>query len=109
MSIQGHMCVTVFFKVFQSSKLNVIETASAWEAAFVYNAILFLLACYKAYQTRNELKLPLMKVAVQDGCLYFGATSLVNLANILTFYFASPFMTGGITATATSLSPWYLA
>ncbi|EEB98775.1 hypothetical protein MPER_01662, partial [Moniliophthora perniciosa FA553] len=54
-------------KTFQSSKPNVAETVGAWEATFVYDAILFLLACYKAYQTRNEVGLPLMKVAIRDA------------------------------------------
>uniref|UniRef100_A0A0W0GF30 DUF6533 domain-containing protein n=1 Tax=Moniliophthora roreri TaxID=221103 RepID=A0A0W0GF30_MONRR len=90
-------------------RIRAIQTAGAWEAAFVYDAILFLLACYKAYRTRYEIDVPLLKIVIRDGCLYFGAMSLTNLANILTFYFAGPFMRGGTAGTATSPSPWYLA
>ncbi|ESK82500.1 hypothetical protein Moror_14405 [Moniliophthora roreri MCA 2997] len=80
--------------------------AVAWEAAFFYDTLIFLLAMYKAYQTKKELGmgLPLMNIVIRDGSLYFGAMSLASLGNILTFYLAGPFMRTGLSTAASSLS-----
>ncbi|KAI3621499.1 hypothetical protein WG66_009424 [Moniliophthora roreri] len=66
------------------------QAVVAWEAAFFYDALIFSLAMYKAYQTKKQLgmRLPLMTIIIRDGSLYFGAMSLASLANILTFYLA---------------------
>ncbi|KAI3601134.1 hypothetical protein WG66_001637 [Moniliophthora roreri] len=85
------------------------ETAGAWEVLFVYDTLIFLLACYKAYQTRKEFemfkaRLPLTNIVIRDGALYFWAMSMANLANILTFYLAGPFMRGGLASMASSIS-----
>ncbi|ESK81153.1 hypothetical protein Moror_14890 [Moniliophthora roreri MCA 2997] len=83
-----------------------IQLAITWEAVFVYDTLVFLLAMYKAYQARREsqISIPLRNVIIRDGTLYFGAISLFSLANILTFYFAGPFMKAGISPVA-SRSP----
>ncbi|EEB94063.1 hypothetical protein MPER_07193 [Moniliophthora perniciosa FA553] len=82
------------------------QAAAAWEAVFLYDILIFSLAMYKAYRTKKELgmKLPLMSIIIRDGSLYFGAISLANLANILTFYLAGPFMKTGLSTTVGSLS-----
>ncbi|ESK82162.1 hypothetical protein Moror_14478 [Moniliophthora roreri MCA 2997] len=103
-----------------------IQTAGAWEVLFVYDTLIFLLACYKAYQTRKEFemfkaRLPLTNIVIRDGALYFWAMSMANLANILTFYvsftemririltfysdaYPQPFMRGGLASMASSIS-----
>uniref|UniRef100_A0A0W0FX37 DUF6533 domain-containing protein n=1 Tax=Moniliophthora roreri TaxID=221103 RepID=A0A0W0FX37_MONRR len=72
------------------AQVIVLLAAVAWEAAFFYDTLIFLLAMYKAYQTKKELGmgLPLMNIVIRDGSLYFGAMSLASLGNILTFYLA---------------------
>ncbi|ESK82501.1 hypothetical protein Moror_14406 [Moniliophthora roreri MCA 2997] len=82
------------------------QAVVAWEAAFFYDALIFSLAMYKAYQTKKQLgmRLPLMTIIIRDGSLYFGAMSLASLANILTFYLAGPFMKVSLSPVASSLS-----
>ncbi|TFK31907.1 hypothetical protein BDQ12DRAFT_566085, partial [Crucibulum laeve] len=86
--------------------------AGAWEALFVYDSIIFGLTIFKTWQTRREhtvtgINIPLASLILRDGKYLFSAKhvmALANLANILTFYLCGPFLRGGLSTFASSIS-----
>ncbi|KAF8198484.1 hypothetical protein BJ912DRAFT_951533, partial [Pholiota molesta] len=83
--------------------------AVAWEALFIYDAIIFLLTILKTWKARRDhnvtgIHIPLITLILRDGAIYFGVMASCNLANILTFYLAGPFLQGGLSTFASSIS-----
>ncbi|KAF9264604.1 hypothetical protein L218DRAFT_232168 [Marasmius fiardii PR-910] len=83
--------------------------AIAWMTLFTYDTLIFGLGIYNAFKTRRELQIlrhrvSLKVILLRDGSMYFGVVSVVNLANILTFYLAEGCMRGGLAPFASSLS-----
>ncbi|TFK41800.1 hypothetical protein BDQ12DRAFT_599616, partial [Crucibulum laeve] len=79
-----------------------LDLAGAWEALFVYDSIIFGFTIVKTWQTRREhaingVSIPLISLILRDG----DVMALANLANILTFY---PFLRGGLSTFASSIS-----
>ncbi|KAJ3914353.1 hypothetical protein F5877DRAFT_82890 [Lentinula edodes] len=70
--------------------------AVAWLMIFIYDVLLFGLMVHNAFKTRKELHMihrlkfraSLRVILLRDGAMYFGVMTLVNLANILTYYFS---------------------
>ncbi|KAG1780805.1 hypothetical protein EV702DRAFT_680938 [Suillus placidus] len=69
----------------------------AWVALFAYELLIFVLTVSRICKTRGLLRSPslimsrknIIDVIFQDGAMYFGAMTLSNIPNILTFYFGS--------------------
>ncbi|KAJ7466832.1 hypothetical protein B0H11DRAFT_55530 [Mycena galericulata] len=84
-----------------------IHLAVPWEALFVYDVLIVFALLYKSFQTRTVTRrsnIPLLSLLIRDGAVYFVAMALVNLANILTFYFAGPLLRGCLSTMASCLS-----
>ncbi|TFK33412.1 hypothetical protein BDQ12DRAFT_576900, partial [Crucibulum laeve] len=69
--------------------------ATAWEALFVYDSMIFGFTIFKTWQTRREhiitgIRIPLISLILRDGInvltIFHSVRGLANLANILTFY-----------------------
>ncbi|KAJ6505852.1 hypothetical protein C8R47DRAFT_1209797 [Mycena vitilis] len=69
------------------SKQSAIRMAGAWEAQFLCDVIVFVFTLRRSY--REPFKIPgsLLSHMTRDGALYFAVLALVNLANILMYYF----------------------
>ncbi|TFK39561.1 hypothetical protein BDQ12DRAFT_743907 [Crucibulum laeve] len=83
--------------------------AVAWEALLIYDSIIFGLTVFKTWQTRREytisgIRIPLASLILRDGAIYFAVMALANLANIVTFYLCGPFLRGGLSTFASSIS-----
>ncbi|KAJ7152105.1 hypothetical protein C8R46DRAFT_484762 [Mycena filopes] len=81
--------------VLQGCHLGIIQSASyhlaaSWSCLFVFDTIIFGLTVYNASQTRRRVgqhaNMPIHKVIVRDGAMYFGGMALANLTNIMTFF-----------------------
>ncbi|KAF9029095.1 hypothetical protein BDZ89DRAFT_1065621 [Hymenopellis radicata] len=75
--------------------------ASAWEALFIYDSILFTLTILK---TRRREPSDVIALLVRDGAIYFAVTAIANFMNILTFYIARPFLRGGLSTFSSCVS-----
>ncbi|KAF8876017.1 hypothetical protein BD779DRAFT_1677998 [Infundibulicybe gibba] len=65
--------------------------ATAWEALFAYDSIVFALTLMKTWRAGRNIqvrarRLPIITLLLRDGAIYFAVMALSNLANILTFY-----------------------
>ncbi|KAF8874546.1 hypothetical protein BD779DRAFT_1804908 [Infundibulicybe gibba] len=82
--------------------------AAAWVALFAYDSIVFVLTLVKTWQAGRKIqirpRLPIVALLLRDGSIYFAVMALANLANILTFYFCGPFLRGGLSTFAGSIS-----
>ncbi|KAG2040144.1 hypothetical protein BDR03DRAFT_950410 [Suillus americanus] len=69
----------------------------AWVALFAYELLIFILTVFRICKTRGMLRSPylvmsrktVIDIIFQDGAMYFGAMTLANILNILTFYCGS--------------------
>ncbi|KAF8876010.1 hypothetical protein BD779DRAFT_1677997 [Infundibulicybe gibba] len=80
--------------------------ATAWEASFAYDSIIFTLTLMKRWRAGQNIdvhvqQLPIFTLLLRDGAIYFAVMALANLANILTFYFCGPFLRGGLSGVST--------
>lgn len=85
-----------------------IRLGVAWMALFVYELLIFVLTISRVFKIRGFLRLSLTKsrrnivvVMFQDGAMYFGVMTLINIPNILTYYRGSD-ITRGFLSTFTS-------
>lgn len=85
------------------SRLTAIRVATTWEALFIYDSMLFAFTFYRAYTHRTE-QVPLLYLVFRDGSIYYATMALATLSNILTFYLAGPYLRGGLSSCASSLS-----
>lgn len=87
------------------SRTSAIRLAVAWEALFVYDAILFGLTLFKTLQTRRRYgNIPIPAMVLRYGVIYFAVIALANAANITMYWFAGPFLRGGLSLFAGSFS-----
>jgi len=93
------------------SRVTAIRLASAWEALFIYDSILFSLIVLKTWRTRKDFSMnasrtavPILYIIFRDGATYFAVMALANLTNILTFYLCDPFMRGVLSTFASAIS-----
>ncbi|KIY52800.1 hypothetical protein FISHEDRAFT_55766 [Fistulina hepatica ATCC 64428] len=114
--------LTIFIALFVSMSLRsilyteVMETAdiaSAWEALFVYDSILFGFTLYRSYKETSRPLPPnrqftrgsrLISVIIRDGAIYFAVMALCNLGNILTFYLGPPMLRGTLSTFASCMA-----
>ncbi|KAJ3828221.1 hypothetical protein F5880DRAFT_1531801 [Lentinula raphanica] len=96
----------------QFDSSNASRAAIAWWMIFIYDVLLFGLAVRNAFTTRQELHMirhlkfhaSLRVILLRDGAMYFGVMTLVNLANILTYYLLEDCMRGGLAPFTSSSS-----
>ncbi|KAF9262114.1 hypothetical protein L218DRAFT_1078124 [Marasmius fiardii PR-910] len=92
-------------------RITSFREGSTWVMVFIYDTMIFGLSVWIAFKTRREFEMlrritvSLKVILLRDGVIYFGIVSVVNLANILTFYasFADGAMRGGLAPFACSL------
>jgi len=85
-----------------------IRLATAWEGVFVLDSTIFGLTVFNAYTTIRRMgslvNMPLHRLIVRDGALYFGAMALANLSNISTYYLGAPLSRGALSTFASCMS-----
>ncbi|KAG1765402.1 hypothetical protein EDD22DRAFT_404341 [Suillus occidentalis] len=88
-----------------------IRLAVAWEALSVYEFLIFVLTVSRIFQIRRLLRLSLtssrrniVAVMFQDGAMYFGAMTLFNIPNILTYYRGSGITRGSLSTFTSCMS-----
>ncbi|KAJ7764363.1 hypothetical protein B0H16DRAFT_1718289 [Mycena metata] len=98
--------------VFSGCHLGIIKSASyhlavSWACLFAFDSIIFGLTIYNAYQTRRHMgnvNMPIHRLIVRDGAMYFGTMALTNLTNILTFVVGGTEVPGSLATFATCTS-----
>ncbi|KAJ7355271.1 hypothetical protein DFH08DRAFT_954768 [Mycena albidolilacea] len=91
-----------------------LDLAAAWEALFLYDTMMFGLTVFKTYSTWRRTdsesnNIPIHRLILRDGALYFGAMALANLCNIITFYLAGPNLSGSLSTFASCMSVTLMA
>ncbi|KAF8874548.1 hypothetical protein BD779DRAFT_1678691 [Infundibulicybe gibba] len=85
-----------------------MRLAVVWAVVFAYDSIIFALTLAKTWQAARKIRihtrLPIIALLLRDGAIYFAVMALANLANILTFFFCGPFLQGGLSTFASSIS-----
>ncbi|KAG1847624.1 hypothetical protein F4604DRAFT_163170 [Suillus subluteus] len=87
-----------------------IRLGLAWVALFVFDLLIFSLTVYRINKTRGLLRLSLVtrrnviETVFHDGAMYFGAMTLSNIPNILTYYVDSGMMSGTLGAFTSCMS-----
>ncbi|KAG1732941.1 hypothetical protein EDB19DRAFT_1911754 [Suillus lakei] len=82
----------------------------AWVALFVFELLIFILTVYRICKTRGLLRLSLftrsnaIDIIFHDGAMYFGAMTLINIPNILTYYSGSVNTRGSLATFTSSMS-----
>ncbi|KAJ7362466.1 hypothetical protein DFH08DRAFT_840934 [Mycena albidolilacea] len=82
--------------------------AIAWECLFAFDSIIFGLTVYNAYLTRRAVgpdqAMPIHRLMVRDGAIYFAAMAFANLTNIATFFINGRLLPGSLATFATCMS-----
>ncbi|KAF9549074.1 hypothetical protein CPC08DRAFT_769155 [Agrocybe pediades] len=83
--------------------------ATAWEAVFAYDCLIFTLTIMKTWKGRKNYaitgtRMPLITLILRDGAIYFAVMALANFGNVLTFYLGGTFLRGGLSMFSSSIS-----
>ncbi|THU96205.1 hypothetical protein K435DRAFT_101806 [Dendrothele bispora CBS 962.96] len=74
-----------------------ITLAIPWEALLGFESLVFTLTLWKSWTMRDHYRhVPLLKLLLRDGAMYYGIVCLSSLANILTFYVCGPYIRNGL-------------
>ncbi|KAJ7108244.1 hypothetical protein C8R44DRAFT_986800 [Mycena epipterygia] len=86
------------------SKQRAMRMASAWEAQFMCDVMIFGMTLLRSY--RQSIKVPgsILYLMVRDGGVYFATIAAVNLGNILMFHFGDPWMAGSLSWFTSTIS-----
>ncbi|KAG1781109.1 hypothetical protein EV702DRAFT_644331 [Suillus placidus] len=85
------------------SKVVAARIGLAYVALFVFDLFIFILTVYRICQSSSLLRLTLVTrrniidVIFRDGAMFFGAMTLSNIPNILTYYVSRRVYAEGIT------------
>ncbi|KAK0482180.1 hypothetical protein IW261DRAFT_1466651 [Armillaria novae-zelandiae] len=79
------------------------DVASAWEALFIYDSMLFVFTFYRAYKHRTE-NIPLVYLVFRDGTSAVSDGRVGELMNRCRIYLLCPYLRGGLSSCASSLS-----
>ncbi|KAG2750435.1 hypothetical protein P692DRAFT_20831933 [Suillus brevipes Sb2] len=86
------------------------RVALAWVALFIFESLIFILTVYRICKTRGFPRLSLftrnnvIDIVFHDGAMYFGAMTLINIPNILTYYSGSVNTRGSLATFTSSMS-----
>ncbi|KAG2151159.1 uncharacterized protein EDB93DRAFT_297444 [Suillus bovinus] len=92
--VPGFGCDETFSKAV-SARIGV-----AYVAEFIFDLFIFILTVYRIYKTRGLLRLSpfgrenIVDVIFHDGTMFFGAMTLSNIPNILSYYSGSVVLRG---------------
>ncbi|KAG2343509.1 hypothetical protein BDR05DRAFT_963078 [Suillus weaverae] len=84
------------------SKAVAARIGLAYVALFIFDLFIFILTVYRICQNSSLLRLTLVTrrniidVIFCDGAMFFGAMTLSNIPNILTYYFGSVWLRGSL-------------
>ncbi|TFK47504.1 hypothetical protein OE88DRAFT_1665666 [Heliocybe sulcata] len=89
-----------------------IYEATAWEAGFIYDVLIFVLTVLRTYRTPNVRlgksnaggSVNLIYLLLRDGAVYFAIMAFANLSNMLTYYLADDSLRGVLSTFASSIS-----
>ncbi|KAG2132372.1 hypothetical protein DEU56DRAFT_812395 [Suillus clintonianus] len=88
-----------------------IRLGLAWVVLSVYESLIFVLTVSRIFGIRGFLRLSLtmsrrniIVVIFQDGALYFGAMTLFNIPNILTYFGGSDIIRGSLSTFTSCMS-----
>lgn len=86
-----------------------IRLAAAWIGLFVFDSIAFILTARKSYREMymhqaSRSSSPLLWIVIRDGALYFAIMALANMANIVTFCVAKPFVKSSLSGFSSNIS-----
>ncbi|KAG2063758.1 hypothetical protein BDR04DRAFT_1111164 [Suillus decipiens] len=79
----------------------------AWVAEMVFELLIFILIVYRICKTRGLWRFSrrnVIDIIFQDGAMYFGAMTLVNVPNILTYYSGSVAIRSNLATVTSCLS-----
>ncbi|KAG1720378.1 hypothetical protein EDB19DRAFT_574986 [Suillus lakei] len=85
------------------SKVVAARIGLAYVALFIFDLFIFILTVYRIFKTCGVLRLSLVTrrniigIIFRDGAMFFGAMTLSNIPNILTYYFGSIGLRGCLT------------
>ncbi|CAK5280757.1 unnamed protein product [Mycena citricolor] len=90
------------------SQLGASRLSICWICLFTFDTIIFGLTLYFGSVSRREvgarMHMPLHRVLVFDGAVYYGTMALANLANIVTFLTPNRHIRGTLASFATCFS-----
>ncbi|KAG2129326.1 hypothetical protein BD769DRAFT_678311 [Suillus cothurnatus] len=103
---EAYVIPSIGMRACSTKSRQILPSWVAWVAVFVYELLIFILTIFRTWKTRRCLRLSLFDrkipdIIFQDGAMYFGAMTLINLPNILTYYCGSDITRGNL-ATFTS-------
>ncbi|KAG2068547.1 hypothetical protein BDR04DRAFT_1103227 [Suillus decipiens] len=87
-----------------------VRLGLAWAAEMVFELLIFILIVYRICKTRGLLRLSLftrrntVDIIFHDGAMYFGAMTLLNIPNILTYYSGSATIRSSLATLTSCLS-----
>ncbi|KAJ4494517.1 hypothetical protein C8J55DRAFT_414911, partial [Lentinula edodes] len=92
---------------FIDNNISSLDLATAWEALFCYDTILFGFTLYQTYKSRHtmgmSLHIPLVSLMLRDGVSYH-AVRLQSLIKLLMIYVLQPFLRGSLSTFASCMS-----
>ncbi|KAJ3492239.1 hypothetical protein NLI96_g123 [Meripilus lineatus] len=88
---EGHTDISIQYGCHAAlATITGIHVATAWEALFVYDLLIFTLTLVKTYRERSRYLTgnlnELVGLIFRDGAIYFAVMACANAANTLTFY-----------------------
>ncbi|KAJ7323273.1 hypothetical protein DFH08DRAFT_350245 [Mycena albidolilacea] len=89
------------------SKTQDLRMAAAWTGELAGDILVIGLTLYRSYtQRRNGVSFAgsLGRIMIRDGVVYFGIICLVNMANILMFYFGDIYTSNSLSWFTTAIS-----
>ncbi|KAG1732501.1 hypothetical protein EDB19DRAFT_1733816 [Suillus lakei] len=89
-----HSSIVPGINCFQSYTEEIaVSPGLGWVTLFVYELLIFSLTVWRICKTRGlSLVMPrrnILDIIFQDGAMYFGVMTLINIPNILTYYCGS--------------------
>jgi hypothetical protein len=88
-----------------------IRLGVAWVALSGYESLIFVLTVIRIFKIKGLLRLSLIRsrrniidVMFQDGAMYFGAMTLFNIPNILTYYCGTDISRGSLSTFTSCMS-----
>ncbi|KAL1742453.1 hypothetical protein HDZ31DRAFT_65977 [Schizophyllum fasciatum] len=83
---------------------SVHRMSAVWIILMAFDLMVFLLTAHKTLEALRQPKMALSRVLLRDACLYFGLMALLNAANVITYYLATPYLRGCLGTVTNSLS-----
>jgi len=86
------------------SKESAIRMAAAWESQFLCDVVIFGFTVWRSYRQPSKIPGSILSHMARDGAQYFAVIALVNLVNILMYYFGDPWIAGSMSWFTSTIS-----